>query len=464
MTTKTQKITSIILLVFFAVSIFLTAFPIAFAEETDLSEIYTDVLDDLKLDPNFSTDKYRENITDVGFDLITISESDANELFLYLYQGGAYANLRTAKEVRISKTSTEESPRPKDYKLTLVSQNGVFLKYRVDGLNVESDRERHYQIIQIARDFIPNVDDSSSVNTGTTTNNFVYPINQNWKACTQDDGITLYGYTYLHTVAITDRYVGFIRYPESYYILGKECTDAHFIAFNTDLDMDKIIDAEVSWKGRMYFDYSPFDGSNVNYYPSENAYLESSRELSNIDTATTSTTDPWGKKYKWNRIQTVEDFIKEERDVLKSETIADMNDKSWVFRFVETDCVYDYTVFGNLERIQAIEISEITILRLHFLFNGVPYNLGVVCNKVTPDLIPDGEGTLLPEFSDLSKLLGLILGLGLVVVICIFFPWLPSLIWSGIKFVFKALWWIISFPFNLIGKVVTKNKRDKKNE
>ena len=37
-------------------------------------------------------------------------------------------------------------------------------------------------------------------------------------------------------------------------------------------------------------------------------------------------------------------------------------------------------------------MSDVTILRLKFETDGVVYNLGVVDNKQTSSVIPDGEG------------------------------------------------------------------------
>ena len=473
MTTKTQKITSIILLVFFAVSIFFTAFPVVFAEETDLSEIYTDVMEDLEKDPEFDKSKYPYDEAKKDYEVITIAESDAGELFLYLHQGFATdTNYLPAIEVRISKSKDEKNPTPKDYSLTLISRNEGFMKYKVYGFNVESDRERYYQIVQIVRK--DNSSSSSDVvpmamNIIPAFKTAVCPINQNWKAYTEDDGSVKYGYTWLETMVVDDLFAGSILYRDGYHLFGStEYTESHFVVFNADRDMDHIIDADISFCTQTYFDnvfdfdpYLSLYGFDVDHL-FRGSSVPFSLTLKDTDTVSNEPFGPFDNKYTWNRIQSVSIFLSETSDFLSPKAVETISSRSWVFRFLETDYkeYKDYT----FHTIEGTAVSDITILRLHFKYGKESYNLNVVSNKVTPDLIPEGStDSKLPTFPDISsgcndinELLSsilLIVGLGLIALFC---PWVFTILWAGLKLIF----WIIFLPFKLL--IGLFDKKDKK--
>lgn len=474
MTTKTQKITSIILLVFFAVSILLTAFP-AFAEEMDLSEIYTDVMEDLEKDLEFDKSKYLYDETKKDYVVITIAESDAGELFLYLHQGFATeTSYLQAIEVRISKSKDENNPTPKDYSLTLLSRNEGFMKYKVEGLNVESDRERYYQIVQIVRVDGPNSSSNvvpMAMNIIPAFKTAVCPVNQNWKAYTKDDGSIKYGYTWLETMVVDDLFAGSILYRDGYHLFGStEYTESHFVVFNADRDMDYIIDADISFCTQTYFDnvfsldpYLLLFGVDADHLLSGSS-VPFSLTLKDTDTASNEPFGPFDNKYTWNRIQSVSTFLSETSNFLSLNAVETISSRSWVFRFLETE-YKEYKDF-TFHTIEGTAVSDITILRLHFKYGKESYNLNVVSNKVTPDLMPEGStDSTLPTFPDipsgfnnlaLSELLGIIL----IILILVFCPWVSTLLW----WLIKGIWWLITFPFNLIGKKAKKKKRDKKNE
>lgn len=464
--------------------------------ETDYSAIYTDVMEDLALDSDFNSEDYKYDSTQTMFDVISIAESDAGELFLYLFQGCATEKLYyPAIEARISQSLDEDDPVPKDYKLTLLSRYNGFAKYKVEGLKVKSDIVRRYQIIQIAREYseidwfnsnAPTYDSTQTIRTR------VCAVKQNWTVYTLSDGTVEYGYTYLDVVEITDRFDGFIRYSDGFFLHAEKCTDGHFIAFNTDWNMDKVIDADVSFYTQTHNYIDKVGTANDKSYFSDdltyNKVVLKNQETPTVESVgSTSGGGLFAKKYTWKRIQSVSEFLNSEKDYLSEETKTALQNKKWVFRFKETQytSVDQYTYATDTSviptvwystTVRSVRVTEVSIMRIHFELDGESYNLGVVCNKVSSDMIPDGEHTtadgvnetLKEFFANFSKGLkdffSILIIIIVVVLVAIFCPWVFTLLWLGIKFVFKALWWIIAFPFNLIGKAVKKKNRYKKNE
>ena len=98
-----RKISLILALILIVVSLGCVPSGIAFAAS---ETIYTGVLEDLQKDETFDVSEYpsKDKLTDKDkvMDVIQIAESNAGELFLYVYQ--PQAGKFTASEVRISQT------------------------------------------------------------------------------------------------------------------------------------------------------------------------------------------------------------------------------------------------------------------------------------------------------------------------------------------------------------------------
>ena len=88
----------------------------AFAEEAE----YSNALDDLKKDEAFDRNLYPDNLNDYSLQLITVSESESGELFVYVYQpSGQHKNLRassinlsTDREAFSIRSSSDDSAEP----------------------------------------------------------------------------------------------------------------------------------------------------------------------------------------------------------------------------------------------------------------------------------------------------------------------------------------------------------------
>ena len=101
----------------------------------------SNVLDDLKRDPDFKVEDYPENPEDYSLKVITIAESTSRELLVYVYQPAAATTPLTATSINISQS--HKAIQFHNYTLTLLNQDGVFYKYKVDDFVVQNQYVRY---------------------------------------------------------------------------------------------------------------------------------------------------------------------------------------------------------------------------------------------------------------------------------------------------------------------------------
>ena len=443
------------------------------AEET--TDTYTDVLEDLQKDENFNPDDYPAVANDYSLQVIQIAESVNNELFVYVYQPSDETKDFTATTINMYNGYSENGKDfyPRSYDLTLLSTNGVFDKYLVNKYVVSPVGERWYNIVSIFRFFDKETDKEIA---GGTRGEVAFAVGQQWHFYYFNDVLTVEMGTF-KTLDVEIVFVG----HQSYYngitwgsVAGSySAGDSHFVCFNvSDYVIDHIYDAEVMYTSRSVADHSGILSPDDSY----GEYEDHTVTLCDSDIVTFEGSGWLGKTCKWNRITKSEDFVSnfETQGVeLNSDSRKEILKSQWVFAFCETSrktnsgTGYSSTYYT--------EMSDVTILRLHFIdFLGNVYNLGVVADKVTPDLIPDGIlNPYADEFDLLAEILAWILGVcmivALIIAIIYFCPWVISLVGKGLAFVFKwivkiliwkikFLWRIITFPFKLIGKLFHRNE------
>lgn len=477
------------LTLFLVIFLILTSFGsvltgVAFAAAPDK---YTTVLDDLQKDETFDAAQFPAGNQN-KMDVFQIAESNAGELFLYVYS--PMGDKFTASEARISQ-SIGDNLHVEDYKLTLLSRDGTLSKYLVNGLIVKSDAVRYYVVVQLARPLDKDIDSTPSSNTETT---FPYPVGKKFTACTVDGNVS-YIEEHNETITVTTKWFGFIRYSNGFKLYKDSC-DSWFIAFNTNRQIDYLYDADVEFLSQKFSYYLQYGGGwALNESSSDKKPTERIVKLSDKETAETKADGLFAYKYKWKRIETVKEF--KENETLSEEYIKNLSDKSWVLRFTETDYnCYTSTYTGTQN---FTTISDVTILRLHFRSNGKVYNLGVVDNKVSN---PDGpvnndteaiDGALkgLQEqldaiakwFENLGKWfvdnwwIFIIIGCLIVLAIlapffpviaagfkivgkglAIFFKYLGKGIWWFIKYLAIGLFYVITSPYWIIRAIVKKCK------
>lgn len=451
----------------------------AFADSSGVSGI----VEDLQKDKNFNPEKYPEISDNYGLQVIQIAESTAGEVFLYVYRPHLGTYILNATTVRIS-TTIGENYSPKDYKLTLLNSDGVFQKYRIDDMRVKSYALRYYDIVAIHRKFISDIDKPAD---GNTVNEVAFPIGKLFTVCTVNDTVT-YSCEETKVLEVTDKYVGFVRYFENRYWLGKNLIDCHYIAFNSDMKIDKLYLADVEW------DYQPKKTTTtqlppVGFEPPKNVSVtendgdggHTGKTVSYDENVDIETVDffKW-ESHSWLRVQTASEFLESEKD-LSPAAIERIKQMQWVLRFTETPYVVESINLGTANVEKFTKISSVTILRLHFVSDGEVYNIGVVDNKQTGSGNPDNSvgGLGFPNWLDaLCKWLESVTGVSALVwkiIICslpfiillpvlsVVFPAFGQVLLlilngliTGIKYFCMGVWWLICLPFKGIKALINK--------
>jgi hypothetical protein len=368
---------------------------------------YTNVIDDLNKDSKFDVNQYPYKKNNYNLNVIQIAESSAKELYIYVYQP---FQKQIATSINIS-TTVAENVSFKNYKLEFLSSNSVFFKYKVTDFIIKNDDLRYYQISAIFRKYIDGVDPINS--NGNTTNEVSLEVGKLFTAKTFN-GNTSYSMSFEETINIMVKYVGFVRYSKGFrwnssYLLNED-TDSHYVAFSTDKPMDDLLEADIQFISQYKW--------NLGSEPEKTNNLS----IKKTDTVSNSSLRLFSDDYQYSRVQKVDDFIGNEK--LNESTVSSLENCTWVLRFLETDRIsfINYKFEADAYR---TEVSNVQILRLKYMTDGVVYNLGVVDNKTTgdktPDNIPDTIVNLLIDkikafFEKIKSQFGLDTNKGLIVI------------------------------------------------
>ena len=372
---KIKKSLTIFLLAVLLLIVAVLPFSAVFAEETTSSN----VVDDLSLDDEFNVSDYPYISDDYSLQIIQIAETSAKELFIYVYNPSRGTKDLIATSITFS-TGINNNLNYKNYKLKLLNRDGVFSKYVVNGFVVKDDALRYYDISEIFRNWDETIDEPAEY--GNTITEVSYSVAQLWSASTVE-GVVSYEMAKTEVITITDKYVGYLNYPDGFILLNQAYVQSHFVAFSTDYNIDYLLEAQLEFLIQRK-DYTPSYGT-VTQAPEPRSV-----QLTYSDTGTNGTTGLFAKTYVWNRIEKVSDFSSKED--LTDEAKTELQGKEWVLRFVETE----YSSYGASKTWYFV--SEVTILRLKFQTAGKTYNLGVVDNKQTGDGLPDNELPTIENF------------------------------------------------------------------
>lgn len=348
---------------------------------------YSNVLDDLRKDENFDFNDYPNVDNDYSLQVIQIAESTDGELFLYVYQPSALTKPLTATMINMA--LSEEVDGTALFNLTLLSREGVLQKYRVDGVRVSSDEVRYYNIITIYRDYDDSIDSGSfdeSVLTGKS-----YSVGKEYKAVSEN-GVVSYYCKDTETIEIIDPFFDYLEYSNGFKLYTSSC-HSHYVAFSTDKEIDSLTEATVRYCMQSYSSISG-NGDKV----------ERVVDLFGTQTGG-NTADGWfAKKYEWERIQRVEDFVASED--LTNSTLNNLRDKQWVLRFCETDYTKTHPPGspGGFYHVNKTIVTEVAILRLKFIYNGETFDLGAVSDIGHADDTPGNNNTNeLASFGEVFK-------------------------------------------------------------
>lgn len=415
---------------------------------TSSNTLYTNVIDDLKKDSGFKPSNYPENAEDYGLQVIQLAESADKELFIYVYQPSGQTKNFTACSINISTTINDEISFY-NYKLQLLNSSGVFFKYKVNNFTVKTEPTRYYAISSIYRPFDESIDKPAS--DGNTVTEVNYNVSKQY-CFGEINGKPYVNCVDIETIVVTDKFVGFVRYKDGFKLYVGAC-DSHFVAFNTDKPIDKLLEADVYYTMQKYsWSVVPLQGEKETFgEKSENyAYLKYTDKVEHTGGGLFAGT------YKWDRIETTQQFISENDltqnvysgaiiDVSVANKITDegkaaLQGKKWVLRFAETS----YSLSGYPSTGSTFEnttlVGDVTILRLKFETDGITYNLGTIDNKQTGSDKPINSEIFEIIINNRGKRILAILAAILLLIILA--PLLPYII----KFVVC----VISLPFKVI--------------
>lgn len=458
---KVSVIAFIFIVVFCSVSAAFMSPSVAFAEAS-----YSDVLDDLSKDESFSTTNYPFDSDDYSLSLIQIAESEDGELFVYVYQPSGKVKDFRASSINISMSPRSDLSEFKNYKLRYLNSNGVFYKYLVEGLTVSTASTRYYTISSIYRPFDETIDEGAD--HGNEVTEVVFEVAKEYCFSTIN-GEPFCRVLDIDTIEITDKFVGFVRYSNGFELNEwRTSCDSHFVAFNTDRDIDRLLEADVYYTSQSYEWNRRTDWLNPKETFGEKednyAFLTYAQKVEHTGDGW------WAPTYQWNRIETVENFIANEdieqtvytgalinvsvANKITDEGKAALEGKQWILRFTETEYGTENGALGTMYQSSTI-VGDVTILRLKFETDGVTYNLGVIDNKQSgnPD-IPINEEHYNVWLSETGKWLLLIIAI--ILLLALLGPILPYII--------KAVVWLISLPFKAIAALVkaVRNRKDDK--
>ena len=417
---------------------------------------YSGVMEDLKKDTSFKPENYPSKTNDYSLQVIQLAESVNKELFVYVYQPSGKTKNFKASSINIS-TTINDNISYLNYKLELLSSDGVFYKYKVKGLTVKDDKVRYYAMSSIYRPFDESIDNQAS--GGNTVTEVNYAVNKQY-AFGSINGKPYVNCVDIETIVVTDKFVGFVRYKDGFKLYVGAC-DSHFVAFNTNKPMDKLLEADVYYTTQSY-DWSsvPFVGVKETFGDKADKYAY----LKYTDKVEHTGGGLFAGTYKWDRIQTIDDFIKGENreniyhgavlDVktsskLTDEALTELKGKKWVLRFAETSySLSGYSTTGSTFESYTL-VGDVTILRLKFETDGITYNLGVIDNKQSGSKDPSNKTDIDISLNKRGKMILYLLMLILLIILLA--PILP--------YVLQAIVWIISLPFKGFSAVVKSTKR-----
>lgn len=423
------------------------------------------VLEELSGDPNFNPEDYPDDPEDFSLKVIQIGEDEDKNLYLYVYQPSHNSIDLLGLSVSISYgfSSNGANLSPQMYDLELVSTSGVFDKYLVkdfaESTGSNTQGQRYYNIVAIYREFNSVID--SSIDFGET-DEIGYSVGQQWYAYDVNNSVS-YEMNTFETLDVTINFIGFSEFNNGFHwenLIMSQIDQGYvwFAAFNLeDYAALHIYNADISFRVRTVEIFTQF------LAPTETTYGEWEDKvitLTDADVMSHQGDGLWAREYSWNRIQTSSDFIstvENNKASISDEAKNKIQESQWVFSFYETEYLWQASMASNSTYEKYSEVEEFAILRIKFMdTNQKIFDLGVVSDKVTADSIPDISGGLkdiediMNDISDLFERVIMIIGIILLVVIVIALLGFVTPVSNILKFIFKAIVFVITLPFRII--------------
>ena len=314
-------------------------------------------------------------------------------------------------------------------------------------------------INSIYRPFDESIDKQAS--GGNTVTEVNYAVNKQY-CFGEINGKPYVNCVDIETIVVTDKFVGFVRYKDGFKFYVGAC-DSHFVAFNTDKPIDKLLEADVYYTTQEYsWGFVPGAGESGTFGDKADKYAY----LKYTDKVEHTGDGLFAGTYKWDRIQTFDDFIKgEDREniyhgavidvktssKLTDDTLSELKGKKWVLRFAETSFELGGTSLTGATWRYSTIVGDVTILRLKFETDGITYNLGVIDNKQSGSSEPANETSTDFSLNNNGRIVLYLLMLVLFIVLC--YPILP--------YIAKAIVWLLSLPAKGIAALIELIKKKK---
>ena len=426
----------------------------------------SDVVADLKQDASFNTDEYPVVNNDTAINFLHLAESEQGEVLIYVYQPHQTYGKYQASSINISATA-DGSLNIKNYYLDLIDYDGVFQKYVVRGLSALTNSVREYEVVSIFRMFDATVDAALADDNDNSVNEVVYPVAKKYSFKNTPNGIT-FGVSDVQTIQVTNKYVGFMRYPAGSVFFTDVDIDVHYVAFSTNYKMDKLLEADVYYVQQSYSETGVAMNKEYGEKEVKYSYLTVDENLVYDRNAW------WSTEYSWNTIETSEAFLESSSGktlykqgvFYNTYAVSTVDDAAkqeianceWVLRFAQTECVQkDMGVQVPYINTYATIVGEVSILRLAFETDGKYYNLPVIDNKQTGSLTPSNQIDYEVEVSEWWQKIMMLLCL---ILLCVVLSMLSGpigfvlkIFGAGLLFLLKALLWFLTMPFKLIGRL-----------
>lgn len=415
------------------------------------------VINDLKQDESFTIEDYPSNNNDFGLYVIQLQETKEDELALYVYQpSNNFVNLIATKiSLSYGFSSNGAGLEPHIYDLELVSTNGTLDKYIIKDYTVPGDAHRYYNLVEIFRKYNELLD-SDELDEGGYTSDVAIAVGQQWYFV-EVNNVKKCEMNTFNTLDIETIFCGNFTFSNGN-ILGVFSSafgygDCWFLCFNCDdYVIQHIYDGDVSFNQTYVEETSSITGVDIE----KGEPVHKELYLSDEDVMTYKGDGLGAKSISWKRILSSSDFINaaEDNDANISDDVKNkILSSQWVFTFTETE----RSKVGTVAVVSTYyDITEVGILRLHFMDINGTYDLGVVNSLFNPDNISDGYigdksiKDLLNSLTDWFEKLFAILGTVILVLVLVAISGFITPVWNIICLVGKSLWFVISLPFRLI--------------
>lgn len=427
----------------------------------------SEVLADLRKDPDFDETEYPYVKDDYGLHVIQIGESSNKELFVYVYQPchDTYDLKGTKISISYGYSLNGSGLSPNLYNLSLVSTSGTLDKYYVEGFTVPNDGDRYYNIVEIFRIIDTEIDGEQDPTNPKTDK--AYPVGQQWYVCDLNDS-KHYEMNTFNTLEVETVHSGNLTFSDGFtlsdFISRDYPVDCWFYCFNIeDYIATRIYDATLNYsicdveEIRFPSGNSNFNKSNYNY----NLTIQLNNKEDKIDVMTFVPSGFGAPSFSWYRILSSSSFIStaEKQGATIDSTVREkILSSQWVFTFLETKRT---NIYGpTKDTFYYSEVYDVGLLQLSFQdISGKYYDLGVVNDLSDPDNISDGGSTtdLLKAFEEFwnmfVKIILALAGVALIVLLLNF----AGPVKVVLQYIFKAIGFVICLPFNLLKKLFKKD-------